>query len=209
MLNYAGELSDPERREVLPINNAFEDLEIAYVTVASVNSEIDTNMESLYLVPPCALNPCHDSSFSHALNQCVEISKMMPSIGNTFVDKSVCLLLHDPIIVPFDAHESQLSLFFGGNAINTIQSIIGAIQDTGGKGVPKYHLSNIWVISQYLANSEINHTTQLLCNHADSNLSRQYSTNGPMLQYKRIHSILFIDRVVVQTTLSTCPSLMP
>ena len=88
MLNHAAELSDPARRQLLPINHAFENLDVASVTVVSVNADIDTNMENSYLAPPFSLTPCYDSSFSHALNQRVEISKMMSSIGSTAVDKS-------------------------------------------------------------------------------------------------------------------------
>lgn len=46
MLINSGELSEPAQSQVLPINNAFEDLDIAYVTVVSVNADIDTKMEN-------------------------------------------------------------------------------------------------------------------------------------------------------------------
>ena len=122
MLNYAGELSNPARRQVIPINHAFEDLKVASVTFASVNEDIDMSMESLYLDPPCALYPCLDSPFSHALNQRAEISKMMSSIGSMTDDEYACPLFHDPLAVPFDALESQLSLFFVDYDFNTISS---------------------------------------------------------------------------------------
>ena len=91
------------------------------------------------------------------------------------------LLLH-----PCDALESQLSLFLGDDAVHTIRSTIGEIQGTRGKGFLKDNLSNIWVISQDLANGAINQTTQLCRHHADNNISRQFSTNDRMLRYKHI-----------------------
>ena len=129
---------------------------------------------------------------------------MMSSIGSTTIDKSACPLLHDPLAAPFDELESKLSLVFGDDDVNTIRSTIGAIQATRGKRVSKDHLSKIWVIPQDLANSSINQTTQLFRHHADKNISRQFSTNDSMLQYKRIQNVLFTDTLVVKTTPSNC-----
>ena len=64
------------------------------------------SMESSYLSMLCALNSFYDSSFSNALNKCVEICKMISSIGSTTVDESACLMFHDPLAAPFDDLES-------------------------------------------------------------------------------------------------------
>ena len=161
MLSYAGEISDHARRQVLPINHAFEDLDVASVTVASVNEDIATNMESLYLAPPCALNLCYDYSFSNALNKRVEISKMMSIIGSTNVNAYDCPLFHDTLSTPFDDRESQLPLVLVDYAFNYILSSIGAIQATSAKGGLRDHLIDIWVISKDISNIAINQTTQL------------------------------------------------
>ena len=108
MLSYAGELSNPEQRQFLPINHAFEDLDVDSVTVASVNAEIYKRMGNSYLALSCALTSCYDSSFFHTLNQRVEISKMMSSIGNTTVDESDFPLFYDPVSAPFESLESQI-----------------------------------------------------------------------------------------------------
>ena len=141
------------------------------------------NMEISYLDPPCALNPCYGSSFSHALNKRVKISKLISSIGSTNVDGSACQMFHDPLAVPFDALESWLSSVLGDDDVNTIRSTIGAIQDTCGKGVPKDHLSRIWLISQDLVNGAINQTTQPFRHHEDNNLSRHFPPNYCMLRH--------------------------
>ena len=99
-------------------------------------------------------------------------------------------MFHYPLSAPFDALESQLSLVLGYDAVNYIRLTIGGIQATHGKGVSKDHLSNIWVISQDLANRAINQTTQLFRHHADNNISRQFSTNDHMLPYKRIRGLV-------------------
>ena len=151
---------------------------------------------------PCDITTFYDYSFSNALNQYVEISKMMSIIGSTTVYEYDCPLFHDPLDAPFDALESQLSLVLGDDAANTIWSNIGAIQDTRGKGVSKDHLSNIRVISQDLENCSINQTTQIFRHHTENNLSRQFYTNDRMLRYKGIHSVLFTDTLVVQTNQS-------
>ena len=128
---------------------------------------------------------------------------MMSIIVSITFDESACPLFHDPLAARFYGFESQLSLVLGDNDVNTIHSTIGAIQATRGKVVSKDHLSKIWVISQDITNGEINQTTQLFRHHADNNLSRQFSTNDRMLQYKRIKSVFFTDMLVVQTTPST------
>ena len=48
------------------------------------------------------------------------------------------------------------------------------------------HLSKVWRIDTNTAQRTLDVTTQLLCRTNDPNLSRNYSTNDQMIQYKRI-----------------------
>lgn len=54
-------------------------------------------------------------------------------------------------------------------------------------------LSKIWCINEKLAEETINKNSHLNKQSAENLLSRQYSTNDRMLQYKRINSLFYTD----------------
>jgi hypothetical protein len=60
-------------------------------------------------------------------------------------------------------------------------------------GVTAKHLSKVWKIGVKTAKRTVEVTTQLRQHEADASLSRNYSTNDRMLQYKRINSHFFTD----------------
>ena len=80
---------------------------------------------------------------------------------------------------------------------------VEAIKVSNTHGVSKEFLSKIWVVSEDLAQGALDQNTQLCKHHADNSLSRHFSTNDRMLQYKHLKSVFFTDTLLSLSTKST------
>ena len=76
-----------------------------------------------------------------------------------------------------------------------LDNLIASTAQAGkSRGVDPKHLSKIWRISHDDAQRTIDVNTQMSIQTDDPVLSRNYSTNGRMLRYKRIKNFFFMDR---------------
>lgn len=203
MLNYEGEMTDPNKRSHHIINHEFEDPDIATITVSAFEANIDDCHSNSFVANDDQIHVYPDEQFCNALEQRTEVSKMMGSIGSTECHCQPCSLFEEPLQGSLNELEHDLSEALGSEVANTIKARINALQATKSRGVDKRYLSKIWLISEDQAQGTIDRTTQLRRHHADNSLSRQFSTNDRMLRYKRIQSVFFTDTLVSQTTPST------
>ena len=89
----------------------------------------------------------------------------------------------DPMELDDDTNEALLDNLMASTA-----------QAGKSRGVDPKHLSKIWRISHDDAQRTIDVNTQMSIQTDDPVLSRNYSTNGRMLRYKRIKNFFFMDR---------------
>ena len=203
MLNYAGEITEVQRREHHLIDHEMVDATIAAVTVDEYNTNVDSIMDNSFYGIKTNESHIPDNNFAAALNQRTEVSKMMASIGSVTMDDSPCPLFTDPILGQMEDLEESLHSLLGDQMVNKVKANLSAVRATQGDGVKNDRLSKLWVVTESEAQHAIDHSTQLCKHHADNGLSRQFSTNDRMLRYKRIKSVFFTDTLFALTTKST------
>ena len=200
MLDYDGEMSHPERRSNIPMQveeEAKDVFECANVTAEKWSEAIDANISSAFA------NISHndkdsrneDEDFAEALSMRGEISKLCASIGSCSIadDSAQCSLFDGPSTTNIENLEAIISSILGEAEIEKVNSIISAINAGKPSGPSASTLSKLWLVSEPLAKGALDQNTQLCRQSADNIMSRQFSTNDRMLQYRRIQSVFFTD----------------
>lgn len=197
MLDFQGEMADKShRKQHFPIFND-NDLpaELASVTLDRWNDYLDANISSSFAAMVLDPGGDHDIEFAESINLRAEVSKMAGNIGSVnfeFSDSKNLFDLNGPTIGTWDDLENFVKETLP-EAVEDIESKVAAMSADRSNGVSSELLSNLWLVSEDLAEGAIDQTTQL-CRHREHNhLSRNYSTNDRMLRYKRLKSCFFSD----------------
>ena len=133
-----------------------------------------------------------NADFANALNCRREISKFAASIGGCDLSTNHSPFLFDstnyPITTTWDTFDDSLKGLLDPLQIEFVWANISAAETIEPKGLSPTMLSNLWCISDKLAEGAIDQNTQLCWNNADNALSQQFTKNDRILRYKRIQS---------------------
>ena len=180
-----------------------DDVNIVSISATAYKHHIDNSTASAYCAIVYKMPSKTDCEFVSAIDQRVEICKMMRSIGSFTMSDTPCELFSDKIIGQQEELEDQICNILGPEAVSQVKDKISNVQANCGKGFNQNHSSNIWVVSEELAIKAIVNHSQLCKHHADNSLSKQLYTNNRMLRYRRINIVSFTDILLVKTTPST------
>jgi hypothetical protein len=152
----------------------------------SRDSAIDDNVSTSYQADGL-YNPDEVSNLAEALRLRGEISKIFGIIGGCNAGSEAPNVIFDnkPIFTALDDLEDQCS--------KEISSTVSAAHADVDKGVKKEVLAKLRSIMEDATSRAIERNTQLNRQSADNSLSRNISTNGRMLRYKRIISTFYTD----------------
>ena len=162
ILNYDGELTDRCRRSKHVMERESEDAYIAAVSTSDFNETVDKLTTEAFTSSNMNNDEYnHDAMFSNALNQRTEISKMMASIGSVTISDEKDSIFVTPIGGSFDELREILIDELGEETVTSVEDRVNSVQATIYKGVNKDFLSNIWLVSEDLAECDIDKNTQL------------------------------------------------
>ena len=204
MITWNGDIIEMRYRKRYIIERPFQGADVAPVTIVSFESQIDENLAK-------AFSPRNDNSasrcdnsgaqveaniFATFLNERLETAKVAAmSLGS--MDTGEASNLQTYLNLP-----SQGTLNFNMNDMTSeFDSISTSVVEAGKQRViTPGMLAKIWRIDYDSVKGTLETTTQLNRQDASNSLSRKFSTNDRMLQYKRINSCFFIDTMIATET---------
>ena len=199
MLNFRGEISEKFRwlkdPQIFESEDDGASHEIAKVTAEEWNQQVDANMSSAFAC--CNHENNSGDSFAPAINTRAELSKLSSSIRScncTSSSKADDLFdIGAPITTDWDDFEESLEAMLAPAQISFVKAQMASAEATRPKGVSASLLSKLWMVKELLAEGALEQNTQLCRQSADNSMSRQYTTNDRMLQYKRLQSVFYTD----------------
>jgi len=184
MLDWNGDIMEMRYRKRYIIEQPLSGADVASVTIASFESQIDENLAK-------AFSPRNDDSasgcdnsgaqieaniFATCLNERLGTAKITMSLGSMDTGEASNL---------FDANlfESAEPRYFNMNDMKSELDSISVSAVDGGKprGITPGMLAKIWRIDHDAAERTLETTTQLNRQDASNSLSQQFSTNNRML----------------------------
>ena len=134
-----------------------------------------------------------------------DISKLSASIGSCNILSMPCSVrdIEKPSVYNWEEVESVLKSFLNPEELEHIDDKILFAQVSRSSMLSKYFSSNLWLVSEPLAEKAIEINTYMYLQIEDNSLSRNYTPNDRMLQCKLLQSLFFTYSVFL--LLSTTP----